>query len=146
MTARVRVRGPRSLATGALTIALTACVVGSQVRTYPPAMDFAGAQCELRGDRLGSFLGELLAPGDTASLFVIGDGTLVSVPHRLIERGQCKPKGGDFSHDDNGVLGESSRKEALEFSRYRTPLTPELLATLLAAYKQYPLRIAGFAP
>lgn len=119
-------------------LASVACQLGGRVDRFAPAKQPGGVATTLwfRGGGTGE--GELLVVQDTA--FVILDqDTVTLVPYRALKSGRFSQVG----ELTDLPPSEDVKSKLRLVSRFPQGLSPDLLARLLAAYRQSTLKVAS---
>ena len=121
-----------------LTVLLAGCAVGPRVETFKPARSPAGveASLDLTDGRL--MQGELLAVEEPGLTLLIGN-SVTQVPYARVRKASFAQT--RIVIDQSKPWSAAVREELRLLSRFPQGLTPTLLTSLLAAYRQGELRV-----
>ena len=123
----------RLTVTLAVAVVLTACAVGPKVKNFVPAQKPSGVETSLKLDGGGSVTGELLAVEETA-LVILSGNNVTRVAYESIDSGTFPQTA--IRIGGHQLPRADARERLRLLSRFPQGLTPTLLSSLLAAYRQ----------
>jgi hypothetical protein len=125
------------LAAVAFGVSLAHCAVGPRVENFKPAQQPSGVEATLNFDG-ATLKAELLEVRETA-LVVLNDSKVMLIPYRIIRRGEFLQTG--ISIREGNPPSATDREQLRLLSRFPQGLSPSMLNSLLAAYRQEKLTV-----
>jgi hypothetical protein len=129
-------RGSSRALAAVLVAAAAACYVGPNINEFPGLRSAAGAWCKLNVPRLpgGELQGELLAVDSSSAVLLTSPPQVWVVPYTAIGASNCERAGPIPFYRD--ALVQDQAREIRLMSRYPQGISRDVMARLLAAYRQ----------
>lgn len=123
----------RLIVSAVLAALLSGCAVGPRVERFAPAQKPSGVEASLKFLAGTSVTGELLEV-ENAALVILNGNEVTRVAYTAIRSGTFAQTG--ITIQERKPLSVTEREQLRLLSRFPQGLTPPLLASLLAAYRQ----------